>query len=1093
MKLLFVALIGWMFFLPLSLKGQTTVFTESFSATNNTLATAASPAVSYTSNLGLVGAPAGSASVQTSALQISNGNSGSNTAGLGYVSGSSAGFSSPFSTTLGNNPSGGSKVAWYVNFSNTRTGAVLSASMGSGNYSQAVILACDNANPLASGAKGYGLFLLRSATVSTQNALYLVYFTNGISGVANSGSVNQNILQTTDDLYASGTGGSRYISAKTTFDPATGMWQLASRKEAGAYTIATDETSNYITLSAVANTAGTGIALPYFGFAWGYSTTTGNNGTFDNVTVKIVPPPVVPTISVSKSTLTNFVYITGQGPSAVQTVDVSGLNLSAPVALTAPANYELNNPAVNAVYGSSLTLTPAGGTLASTTINVRLKAGLSAGNYNTQAVILTSTTASQTITCSGLVKNLTNPSPQTLPYSQDFSSFSGSSTTYPVGWQAWEVSANTPNSGGRTTAPDSDKDITGGTAASTGSGAYDFIGKIGFLSSATSDVALALALNTTGKSSIEVNFDAMTIRNLYDGVSNKYIEGIVFQYRIGTSGDFTTLSYTPATYVQNQVLQISGTTGQNLVQNNKAVLPPACNNQAVVQVRRILQATGSGDVRQSFTLDNILVRESPIAPKADYYVDATNGNDASNGTTISTLWQSLTKVNSMIFDAGSHISQNDKGSLIFFNYPSAGNEICNNVFYIGPDTSPTVIRENSRSPHSYRFYNNIISNLSSTAQYRFASGPAIQDIIIGNNLFYNLTATPANQPTEPSNLIADPLFVSPGQATTGLTTVNGYRLLPTSPAINSGTVITDKGSRDFWGNPLYKGGPDIGAHETNAPSLTAAARCGDGVLVLQANCGGIDVPQCTASVVSDTALPTAGLIARGPITCASRVVTLTALGGDTYQFGSLSAGVVSQLGGSATVNAGGLYSVTVTNTSTGCSKIATTTVSSNTTAPVAVLTASPNATLTCAQTFLTLTGGNGASTYIFADPSGILAGSGTTRIVNSAGTYSLTALAGNGCFSVTTVTVTSIISGEPAGVTLPASVSSVCAGSNVNVTASITGATSAYQWYKDGLSLGITQQISTLSLNALQVGQGGSYVLVIVGGACSSVSSNSFT
>ena len=96
----------------------------------------------------------------------------------------------------------------------------------------------------------------------------------------------------------------------------------------------------------------------------------------------------------------------------------------------------------------------------------------------------------------------TMPAAQSLPYSQNFSSLTGSSPTYPVGWQAWQVAASAPSSTGRTGVPTADKTISVGTGASTGSGAYDFTGKIGFMSVASSDVALCLALNTTGKSNI---------------------------------------------------------------------------------------------------------------------------------------------------------------------------------------------------------------------------------------------------------------------------------------------------------------------------------------------------------------------------------------------------------------------------------------------------------------------------------------------------------------------------------------------------------------------------------------------------------------
>jgi len=204
----------------------------------------------------------------------------------------------------------------------------------------------------------------------------------------------------------------------------------------------------------------------------------------------------------------------------------------------------------------------------------------------------------------------TNPAAQALPYSQNFSTFNGSSTVYPDGWQGWQVANAAPSSTGRVTSPASDRTISGGTAASTSSGVYDYNGKIGFLSVASADVALCLAVNTTGYSNIKITFDAMTIRNLYDGTSN-YQNGLVLQYRVGTSGDFAILSYLPNEYLTPTTTQTSGTNGIHVVTGLNASLPSACDNQAVVQIRWIYRhAAGSSGSRPSMALDNVTVAEA---------------------------------------------------------------------------------------------------------------------------------------------------------------------------------------------------------------------------------------------------------------------------------------------------------------------------------------------------------------------------------------------------------------------------------------------------------------------------------------------------
>jgi len=173
-----------------------------------------------------------------------------------------------------------------------------------------------------------------------------------------------------------------------------------------------------------------------------------------------------------------------------------------------------------------------------------------------------------------------------------------------------------------------------------------------------------------------------------------------------------------------------------------------------------------------------------------------------------------------------NVSQNDKGDLIFFNYPSAGNEIYNNDFYIGAGLSPNIIHESSKE-HTYNFYNNIIYNSSSTAKY--ALKLTGQTRSISNNIFYGNhpggDATTA-EPADPSKLTTDPMFVSPGTGSVGLSTINGYKLQSGSPAINSGRVISGNGGKDLWGNMLYNGNPDRGANEVASVLLARAAKLG---------------------------------------------------------------------------------------------------------------------------------------------------------------------------------------------------------------------------------------------------------------------------
>lgn len=74
------------------------------------------------------------------------------------------------------------------------------------------------------------------------------------------------------------------------------------------------------------------------------------------------------------------------------------------------------------------------------------------------------------------------------------------------------MNATGPTTVFRTTAPTANLNLTASsTAATTAGGVHNYNGKIGILSSGTSDPALGLVVNTTGKINIVVTFDIATI------------------------------------------------------------------------------------------------------------------------------------------------------------------------------------------------------------------------------------------------------------------------------------------------------------------------------------------------------------------------------------------------------------------------------------------------------------------------------------------------------------------------------------------------------------------------------------------------------
>lgn len=159
-----------------------------------------------------------------------------------------------------------------------------------------------------------------------------------------------------------------------------------------------------------------------------------------------------------------------------------------------------------------------------------------------------------------------------------------------------------------------------------------------------------------------------------------------------------------------------------------------------------------------------------------------------------------------------NISRNDKGSIFCLNYPNTSCHIYNNIVFIPPHLSPRIIDERRKADKTYTFTNNIIYNLSPTATYHFLNG----NRTIANNVFYG--HHPKSEPADSHKITADPLFVAPGSGDLGLDSLDGYRLKPDSPCINSGRTLENHGGRDFWGNrvPSPDGSADRGVHEFTA-------------------------------------------------------------------------------------------------------------------------------------------------------------------------------------------------------------------------------------------------------------------------------------
>ena len=200
----------------------------------------------------------------------------------------------------------------------------------------------------------------------------------------------------------------------------------------------------------------------------------------------------------------------------------------------------------------------------------------------------------------------TNPTARSIPFTEAFSS--SAFTTYPSGFQGWNgVSggAVTSQAMAESSAATGNATLNSGTPTSVGAGGlYGMAGQaaVHTSSNATNGVnQWMMALNATNRMNITVGYKVSSV------LANPRTVGVVAQYRVGTTGGWTTIS---AGSGSNPYSQAAGTTG--LKTTVSATLPSECNYQGVVQVRWAIwrgtetgnsSALGFDDVTVGGTLD----------------------------------------------------------------------------------------------------------------------------------------------------------------------------------------------------------------------------------------------------------------------------------------------------------------------------------------------------------------------------------------------------------------------------------------------------------------------------------------------------------
>lgn len=300
----------------------------------------------------------------------------------------------------------------------------------------------------------------------------------------------------------------------------------------------------------------------------------------------------------------------------------------------------------------------------------------------------------------------------------------------------------------------------------------------------------------------------------------------------------------------------------------------------------------------------------------------------------------------------------------------------------------------------------------------------------GTGITYNWTGpgTITNGTSATPDVDATGTFILTVTGSNGCTDTDQVEVIPNSnaPVADAGSDITVTCTQNVLPVTLDGTGSDSGANITYSWSTSGSGTITGGTTttpsvdqsgsytILVTNTSNNCTASATVNVVTDTVSPTADLTATTStvITCSSNNQGILDASNSTgsnlsYNFTTTGGNIVSQNSNTATVDAAGIYTVTVTGDN-GCTDTQDITVTMDTVSPTVLINTPDTLNCNVTNTFVDASSSistNGTYSWTTTDGS-IIAGANTSLLnAGSAGTYTLTITNDNGCSSSSDMTV----------------------------------------------------------------------------------------